>query len=539
VTSQGAASQAGRTVADLVGRLAAQSGARVAFGHPGGEVVGVVRALEAAGIRFILARHETQAAFMAGGLGEITGRPGICVATLGPGAANMVTGVASALLERAPLIAITAATAVAAPKGTTHQVLPLEALYAPITKRTLTITGDTAPDKIADTIVHATRLRPGPVHLCLPSDVAGQPAAAATGSGRTRDSAPAADPVPRSQITKAQQMIAQARRPAVLVGLGADPAAGPSLTALAHRLGAPVAVLPKAKGIVSEDDPCFLGVLEMAGQELVVSALADADLLITVGLDPVEMDLTWPFTAPVVHIDHLPNIDGYYPAELELTGPTAPLIDSLLAGEFPGGRWPSEVIQDHHSAVSDFIRPSRARLQPWQVIDAVRRAMPSDTIATCDVGAHKLLVGQAWTAFAPRTFFMANGLSSMGYAIPVAAAATIAAPGKPVVAFLGDGGLGMYLGELETLTRLGCDVLMVVFADNSLELIRRAQQRRGLPESGTSFTNPRFSELGQAFGIATAEVDSVQGLKAAIDTLADTGGVRLIAAHVDGSDYQL
>jgi len=184
VTSGGAASKAGRTVADLVAGLAVQSGASVAFGHPGGEVVSVIHALEGAGIRFILARHETQAAFMAGGFGELTGRPGICVSTLGPGAANMVTGTASALLERAPLIAITAATAVAAPTGTTHQVLPLEALYAPITKRSLTITGDTAPDKIADTIIHATRHRPGPVHLSLASDVADQPADAGTAAVR-------------------------------------------------------------------------------------------------------------------------------------------------------------------------------------------------------------------------------------------------------------------------------------------------------------------------------------------------------------------
>jgi acetolactate synthase I/II/III large subunit len=531
-------SQPGLTVAEMVAQLAARSGTTTAFGHPGGEVVALIDALERAGIRFILARHEAQAAFMAGGIGELTGRPGICVSTLGPGATNMVTGVASALLERAPLIALTGDLAAGAPPGATHQKLPLSELYASVTKHSLSVTGSTSAETIARVMAEATVPRPGPVHLSLAADVGQQPAA--TGAIPGWPERATAAPVSGDVIATARQMIADARRPAIVVGIGAaEAAAGQALTALAHELGVPVAVLPKAKGIVPEDDPAFLGVLEMAGNDLVVEAIAEADLILAVGVDPVEMDKPWTFTAPVISIDQLADAGGYFTAKLELTGSPAALVDQLRPAGHSGPRWKETVIAERNSAISKYVRPSGERLQPWQVVDAVRGVVSRDAIATCDVGAHKLLVGQAWRSFMPRTFFMANGLSSMGYAIPVAVAASIVSPGRQVVAFLGDGGLGMYLGELETLTRVASSVLVVVFADGSLELIRRAQQQRGLAESGTRLSNPNLGKLGKVFDINVMEVDSRAGLDAALDELVPSRGVGMIVAHIDGADYVL
>lgn len=532
-------SEPDRTVAEMVARLAARTGTTTAFGHPGGEVVGLIDALERTGIQFILARHEAQAAFMAGGIGELTGRPGICVSTLGPGATNMMTGVASALLERAPLIALTADLAAGAPAGATHQKLPLSALYTPITKRSLPITGSTSPETIARVMSEATAPRPGPVHLSLAADVGQQPAATGAIPGWSRPQATAAA-ISGELMATARQMIADARRPAIVVGIGATGvAAGQALTALAHELGAPVAVLPKAKGIVPEDDPAFLGVLEMAGHDLVVDALAEADLVLAVGVDPVEMDKPWTFTAPVISIDRLADAGGYFTAKLELIGPPAFVVDQLRAAGYSGPRWKDGVVAERNSAISRYVRPSGEQLQPWHVVDAVRRVVPRNAITTCDVGAHKLLVGQAWKSYAPRTFFVANGLSSMGYAIPVAVAASIVFPGRQVVAFVGDGGLGMYLGELETLTRVASSVLVVVFADGSLELIRRAQQERGLAESGTRLSNPDFSGLGRMFGLTVTEVDSRAGLDAALGGLVPSRGAGMIIAHIDGADYLL
>ncbi len=525
-------------IADVVAALAVDAGVTTAFGHPGGEVAEFIGSLEKAGIAFVLTRHETQAAFMAGGIGEITGVPGMCVSTLGPGATNMVTGVASALLERAPLIALTADIAAGVPSGTTHQVLPLHELYRPVVKRSLPASATTAPGEIASVIACSIAPRPGPVHLSLASDVAEMPAP--TGNWTPAQDASAGGGSGPIAIASASRMIGAASKPAILAGVGAVQAgARPALHALARRLGAPVAVLPKAKGAVPEDDVLFLGVLEMAGQELVVQTLRKADLLIAVGLDPVEMDLRWPFTAPVVHVDWLPNLEKYYPAELELTGNPAVIVDQLLSGDLGrNDRWSQLGIVRSRAELTSYVRPVATRLQPWQVVDAVREVLPHDTIATCDVGAHKILVGQAWTTYQPRTFFMANGLSSMGYALPTAAAACLVRPDTDVVAFVGDGGLGMYLGELETLVRIGARILIIVFADNRLELIRRSQVRRGLPESGTSFTNPDFIELGRAFGIPAARVESLGDLGKALEKLATASGVRLIAAHIDGSDYR-
>jgi acetolactate synthase I/II/III large subunit len=532
-------SQPGRTVAEMVAHLAARTGTTTAFGHPGGEVVGLIDALERAGIQFILARHEAQAAFMAGGIGELTGRPGICVSTLGPGATNMMTGVASALLERAPLIALTGDLAAAAPPGATHQKLPLSELYAPITKRSLPVTGDTSPETVAHVMSETTVPRPGPVHLSLAADIGQQPAATGAIPDWSGQQATAA-PISHAVMATARQMIADARRPAIVVGIGAaEVAVGEALTALAHELGVPVAVLPKAKGIVPEDDPAFLGVLEMAGNDLVAEAIGEADLILTVGVDPVEMDKPWTFTAPVISIDRLADAGGYFTAKVELVGSPASLVDQLRAVGYSGPRWEDSAIAERNSAISNYVRPSGKQLQPWQVVDAVRHVVPKHAIATCDVGAHKLLVGQAWKSFMPRTFFMANGLSSMGYAIPVAVAASIVSPGRQVVAFVGDGGLGMYLGELETLTRVASSVLVVVFADGSLELIRRAQQQRGLAESGTKLSNPDFGHLGKVFGITVTEVDSRAGLDAALDELVPSRGVGMIIAHIDGADYVL
>jgi acetolactate synthase I/II/III large subunit len=532
-------SGAGLRVADVIARAIADTGVNVAFGHPGGEVVQLIDALRRAGIRFILTHHETTAAFMAGGYGEITARPGVCVCTLGPGATNMTTGTASALLERAPMLALTAATPAAAPAGATHQILNLSALYTPITKRSTKLDPATAADDVHAGIAEALRPRPGPVHFAIAADVATAPVEdLQTASRPPQASSPRRLP-PHDAITAAQRMIERARRPAIVVGLGANQRdVQVPLARLAHRLGSPVTVLPKAKGIFAEDDDLFVGVLEMAGNELVAELLLSADLLLAVGVDPVEMDNQWAFGAPTIHIDQVPNTDRYYPAQLELVGDIAAILTSVPPARTAPSAWTRDGLDKHRAALSAMVRPDLPGLQPWQVVTRLRQAFGRATISTCDVGAHKLLVGQTWQAYQPRTFFMANGLSSMGYAIPAAVAASLVADDH-VVAFVGDGGFSMYLGELETLRRLNPDVTIVVFIDNSLELIRRAQQRAGVAEVGTSFSNPDFRSLAAAFDLDIIEINSRQELDKIIHRLPGRRGALIIAAHIDGADYRL
>jgi acetolactate synthase-1/2/3 large subunit len=217
--------------------------------------------------------------------------------------------------------------------------------------------------------------------------------------------------------------------------------------------------------------------------------------------------------------------------------------------------WTHEEIADHRHALQAHLHSGGDGLRSVDVVEAVRAALPRSTIATVDVGAHKVLLGQAWTSFAPRTYFVANGLSSMGYAVPVAGAIRLAqteqseapastAAGSPVVAppvlaFVGDGGLSMYLGELETLVRLGIDLLVVVFADESLELIRLSQVAAGLPEVGTTFTNPDWQALGRAYGIAVHELERVADAPSTVAWAVGARGVRLLVAHIARGSYRL
>lgn len=524
------------SVADVLARTIASAGIRFAFGHPGGEVVLLIDALRRNGVPFLLTHHEASAAFMALGHGEITGKPGVCVATLGPGATNLLTGVASGLLERAPLLALTGALSSAAPAGTTHQALDLNALYRPVTKASWAVTADDAGPKVRSALDLTRRPRRGSVHLSVPADVAAS--RAVTDEDPAGPSQPALAGRDPDAIDRAIRILAVASRPAIIVGLGAvQTHSAEPVVALARALRAPVATLPKAKGVFPEDDPWFAGTLEMAGDDLVVEFLTDADAIIAVGVDPVEFDKPWRLQAPVIRVDELPDPDGFVPIDVDLVGDVPATLQRLAQAGRPSS-WPSDSTASLRARLRDLLRPHGARLHPTDVVDAVRAALPREAIATSDVGAHKMLVGQAWSSYAPRTFFMANGLSSMGYSIPVATAACLLRPDRPVVAFVGDGGLTMYLGELETLVRAGVDLLIVVFADRSLELIRRAQLRREVPTEGTSFSDPDFSALGSVFGITCVEVDTKAALERALPSLLVRRGVRLLAVRIDGADYR-
>ena len=346
-------------------------------------------------------------------------------------------------------------------------------------------------------------------------------------------------PLDDAALGRAAGMLARARRPAIITGLtAARLRVEDAVRAAAEALGAPVALTPKSKGVVPEDHPLFLGVLDMAGDALVSEVLDRADLILAIGCDIVELDRAWTWRAPVIHVAVSPNVDGYYRAEVELVGPIGETLARLLAEARPGD-WEAGEIERGRAAVLDHVRQPGARLQPWQVVERVQAQVGPEALATCDVGAHKMVVGQVWQTQRPRDFFMANGLSSMGYSIPTAMAAHLVDPSRRVVAFLGDGGLGMYLGELETLVRIGARLTIVVFADRSLELIRRAARKRDIESDAVVFDNPDFAALGRAFGITASEVETPEELDGAVARSLEGVGVHLVAARIDGADSRL
>ncbi len=528
------------TVAQAIAEALRRVGVPYVFGLPGGEVVELMNAIREAGIPFFLTKHENTAAFAAGVTGQILGIPGVCIATIGPGATNMATGIANAWMDRDPVIAFTGQITSPRYATATHQVMDSVAFYRPITKWSTGIHPGSAAETMHKAIRVATSERPGPVHIALPSDLPRAEAGGASpASSPVRTLVGLGTPCPES-LVKARELIASAAHPIIFAGLGLVRAeAGPALTALAERLGAPVIVMPKAKGIIAEDHPLFAGVFEMLGDKLVLDLGAKADLIIACGLDVVEFDKPWIFQAPVVHVDALPNSDEFYPAEVELIGHPRTAM-AALSGQLPLRQaWPAEEIARHRRDLLALITRPGNGLASHQVVAAARKILPREAIATCDVGAHKFLVGQLWTTYAPKSFFMSNGLSGMGYGFPAAIAAQLAWPERPVVAFLGDGGFGMYMAELETASRLRLPLIVVVLCDGVLSLIGMSQERRGLPSHGVHFSNPDLAKVAAAFGVDSAVCASVAETERAIASAFASRRLTLIQAMVDPAPYRI
>jgi acetolactate synthase I/II/III large subunit len=383
--------------------------------------------------------------------------------------------------------------------------------------------------------------RPGPVHLTTAADVVGAQAAddaivlpplralrmpqAFAGAGAV------ADPVGR---------IKGARRPVILAGVSAVwGEAGASLRRLAEVLECPVVVAPMAKGIVPETHPLYAGTLDMACNDVVWDFLRDADLLLAVGFDAVELIKPWPLDVPTVHIDSVPNTDQIYGAEIEVVGDIATILDALADAGPGGGARTHREIAAHRARLRDRYRAGRVagRLNPSDVVDIVRAAMPIDTIVSTDVGSHKLLVGQGWTTHAPRSMLMTNGLSSMGFSLPAAIVSMLVHPGRPVVCFTGDGGLAMVQGELRVAASLRVAPIVVVFCDNSLNRIELKQQARGFPSFGTRIDPTDIERLAQSMGCDGVNVGDGRGLEAALAAPRSPDRPLVIGVAIDPSQY--
>ena len=532
------------TVARLVGDRLRAAGVRYVFGHPGGEVVDLIEGFRQAGLEFVLTRHETAAGFMAEAIASASGIPGVCVATLGPGATNLVTGVAQAHLDRAPLIAFTGQLPAERYEITTHQKLDLRSLFAPITKWQARLTTSNAADVIDRGLREALRPRCGPVFVEVPSDVPRQTASSGHRAlpsdilaRRPNERSAAVD---RVAASRAAQLLCGSERPVILAGTDAnnDAAAGP-LRHLAEEWGIPVIVSPKAKGAFREDHPLFLGTIEMLGTAKLYDYINESDLVLMIGLDPVELDRDWTASARVIHIGPLPNDDRYYDSAAEIVGPVREGIDVLrsVAGT-PRRARSDEDVRSFRDSFRAFVDPQRDRLTSQQVLAALRASLPEDALITCDVGYNKAVTGQCMPMYAPKTFFMSNGLSSMGYGLAAALGLKLLHRDRRVACVLGDGGFAMLMGELETAVREKLGVTVVVLADDALSQIRAGQERKGFPPTGTTFGALDYVALAKGFGIAGHDVRSPAECGSAFAT-APTDAPVLVAAHVDPSAYQL
>lgn len=528
---------------EVIVRYLNEANVRHVFGYPGDPSIEFMEACRRAETEFVLATREGTAGFMAEAYGQLTDRPGVCLSTLGPGSSNLVNAVATALLDRVPMIALSGQIDNKRAPLFTHQVLDHNRLFSPISKWAATV----QPNTVASIMRRALRLsvaeRPGPVHISTPADVVGAraeddeirlPPLRAVEHGLDLIAAdPGADVVKR---------IAGAQRPIILAGISALRAgAGPAIERMAELLGCPMVVAPMAKGVVRETHPYFAGTLDMACNAFVWDFLKSGDLVINIGFDAVELIKPWTVRLPIVHIDSIPNTDQIYQAEIELVGPIgtalAAINDALPSS---AARWSESQLKEHRAKLRTLYLAGRAegRLNPTDVVEILRATSAEDAIATTDVGSHKLLVGQGWTTNQPKTMLMTNGLSSMGYGLPAAITASLLMPERDVVCFTGDGGLAMVQGELRLASTLGVAPTVVVFCDNSLNRIELKQVARQLPTFGTTMDPTDVPKLAESMDCDGVGVDTPAALE---KVLADRKPGRkrplVIAAKIDPAQY--
>src|SRR5262245_7050968 len=417
-------------------------------GHPGGESVELMEAGRQRQMRFLLMKQEVAGAMLAATWGDLTGSPGVCLSTRGPGAANMVNGVAHALLDRAPLIAITDAYSRPTYETGLRQRINQQAVYAPLVKWSTTIDARVVRQQVRRAMRTTTSAPPGPVHFELPQSEttreAGDYVAEPPLTPNIINSRP-----DRSDLKPALDMLRRAKRPILMAGLGVYWAGASSeLVALAERLGAPVLTTSKCKGLIPEDHPLRAGCI--IGGLIERNLINQADLIVAVGLDAVELQpKPWPYTLPVLALSPTPSLDALVPADPEVVGNLQSLLASLAEWATEGTNWGEKAAKMFREQVADALNTPSKGLSPQRAVEIARAVLPRNTIATCDAGASRLLVVQKWQAYGPREFLTSNGLGSMGYAVPGALGARLAHPDRPIVAFTGDGGFLMAVAELQ------------------------------------------------------------------------------------------
>jgi len=523
-----------------LGRLLAQrlfdAGVRRAYGFPGGgSNLDLVEAFTDAGIAWILSHTEVGAAFMACADAEINRVPGVLVVGNGPGLASAVNGVAHAWLDRVPLVVISDRYTETEAATTGHQIVDQRGLLAPVVKFSATLEADGAASVLDQALEACSTGRCGPVHLDMPRDVASRPTA--TGAPVAPSAGAAAAP---SDLADVAAELLAARRPVLLVGLEANDGVDPDdLTTIARCSGAAVLTTYKAKGTFPEADPRWAGIL--TGAEIERPVLEQADLMLAVGLDAVELlARPWPYDARVLSLARTELTDEYLRPAVRLVGPVAPAVAGL-AGALRGharsdGFAESEVTDLRESALSSLRFDEEEPLPGWRIVETAISVLPADTTFSVDAGAHMFPATMFARPRGPNRFLISNGLATMGFAVPSAIGAALARPDRLSVAFTGDGGMAYHAHELETAVRLGAKVVVVVFNDSSLSLIRIKQEAKGYTRSPLDFGLTRFAPIARGLGVHGVEVDDEAGLRLALADAVRREGGSVIDVRTTGAE---
>jgi len=528
-------------VATLVARRLHEAGCRFAFGIPGGEVLHLIDALERAGIRFVLCKHENAGGFMAAGSYHATGAPAVVVATVGPGVANLVNAVADAYLDRVPMIVLTGCVDAADTVGFTHQILDHRALLAPVVKAGFTLVPEAAGAMVDKALAIATDPRPGPVHLDVPIRVA---RAEASGPVPRRATPAPVGPAAGAELDAARALLRASRRPIAVAGLDilARPETAARVASLLERFEIPLITTYKAKGVLPEDHPLALGAagLSPRADAVLLPLLGRSDCVLLLGYDPVETRAgwrdPWPAGAPVIELASLPNTHYVHQARHAFVCDIGAGCEALGRDLTRSGPWPAGEIEEARRVLAAAF-PADEAWGPAAVIDTARRVWPEDGLATVDTGAHRILLSQIWRCARPHTLLQSTGLCTMGCALPLAIGHALARGGEPVLAFTGDAGLEMVLGELATARDLALPVVVVVFVDEALALIELKQRGGQYAVRGTTFGGTDLAAVAEAMGGRGVTVWDRDRLAAAITEGRRRRGFTLIACPIGARAY--
>ncbi len=512
--------------AELLVRCLENEGVRYIFGLPGEENMAVLNALENSSIQFITTRHEQGAAFMADVYGRLTGKPGVCLSTLGPGATNLMTGVADANLDCAPLVAITGQVGTDRMHIESHQYLDLVAMFAPVTKWNAQIVRPSnTPEIVRKAFKISQSEKPGAVHIDLPENIASMPVEGAplaiNYSGKIYAS--------YRSLSEAAVLISKARNPLILVGNGAIRSqASEALTEFATRLNIPVVNSFMGKGVIPYTHPLALWAVGLQQRDFISCAFDETDLVIAVGYDLIEYSpKKWNAKGktPIIHIGESPaEIDSSYIPQVEVVGDIADALNEIIhradrssKSEPHGLELKSSIRADYEQYAHDDGFP----VKPQKIVYDLRQVLGPEDIAISDVGAHKMWMARHYHCDRPNTCIISNGFAAMGIAIPGAVAAKLVYPERKIVAVTGDGGFMMNMQELETAVRLKTPFVTLIFNDGGYGLIEWKQQIHYGKSAFVRFGNPDFVKLAESMGLKGYRIasafDLIPTLKEALE----------------------
>ncbi|HWK63902.1 MAG TPA: acetolactate synthase large subunit [Rhizobiaceae bacterium] len=512
------------------------------FGVPGEENLHVVESLRKSRIELVLTRHEQAAAFMAATHGRLTGRPGVCMATLGPGALNFSTGAAYAHLGAMPMILITGQKPIMTAKQARFQIVDVVASMRPLTKMTRQIvSAPSIPSMIRDAFRVATEERPGPVHLELPEDIAGEMAPDAPVVPIHPLDRPVA---PAAALDRAVELILRARRPLIMIGAaGNRPRLVEALSAFVHRVRVPFFNTQMGKGAVHGGSNLYVGTAALSERDYVHEAIDMADLIIAIGHDTVEKP---PFLMKseggprVIHIGYSSaSVEQVYHPDAEVIGDIGTTV-TALADRLGGKLDPDPALLELRPRIlerlNDRADEDRFPITPQRIVHDVRQVMPEDGIVCLDNGMYKIWFARNYRTHVANTLLLDNALATMGAGVPSAMMAAMLYPDRRVMAVCGDGGFMMNSQELETAVRLGLNLVVVILNDSAYGMIRWKQSIDDFPDFGLTFGNPDFVRYAEAYGATGSRVTEAAALAPTLEAAFAGGGVHVVDVPIDYSE---